>query len=140
MMIMVTRPTRTIWRRPRPVRLRPRPRDEGRPRLVDRYRDRVGLITFGGSAPPDVSREIVGKAMGGGVPLDDPRAFAPDFDDLFADPDAAIPGVAWWQGPTACPLCGWHGRSVIPIEAGQPGPVMAMECPGCGNRTLQVGE
>lgn len=62
-------------------------------------------------------------------------------DDLvFADPDAVIPGVVWWEGPTACSICGWQGRSVIPIDEGHVAPVVAMECPECRNRTLRPAE
>lgn len=61
---------------------------------------------------------------------DDPDA------DLFRDPAEVHPGVAWWEGATACAVCGWRGRSVVPVERGQSEPVVALECGGCGNLTL----
>lgn len=57
-------------------------------------------------------------------------------DELFADPDAVIPGIRWWEGPTSCAICGWRGRSVIPIAEEHEHPVVPMECPDCGHMTL----
>lgn len=56
----------------------------------------------------------------------------------------AEPGIVWWQGPTACSICGYgtpghavpYVQSVVPIPEGQDMPVVPLECPGCGNRTL----
>lgn len=111
-------PRRIRRSRPRPIRLRGATNPALAYTTVDFLRD---VFTPGASPWPAL---IGGEGAG------------PDCDDLFADPDAVHPDIYWWQGPTGCSICGWNGRSVIPIGREHDAPIVPMECPGCRNMTL----
>jgi hypothetical protein len=55
------------------------------------------------------------------------------------------PEVRYWEGRVACSIC-HHGkwgnetplvRSVVPIDVGLDHPIVPLECPACGNMTLE---
>ena len=51
------------------------------------------------------------------------------------------PDVRWWEGPSACGLCGYGPvRLVAPVPADQSQPLAAFPCPGCGGDTLRPAE
>lgn len=39
----------------------------------------------------------------------------------------------WWQGPLNCQWCQHRWQAVVPVDDGQASPIVAMECPNCGN-------
>lgn len=39
----------------------------------------------------------------------------------------------WWQGLVECSICDHHWQAVIEIDIKHDEPVVAMECPNCGN-------
>jgi hypothetical protein len=62
---------------------------------------------------------------------------AEDVDPIDMPPDEPVPGYVFWEGPTRCYVCGWSGRSVIPIPEGTSAPAVPIECGGCRNMTLR---